>query len=336
MPRGRASAPAARLDSSLQLKTITPFEPVLASVLPSGEQWIAQIKWDGVRMISYYDGSHAELINRRGNRRTLQYPELAEPGSYCRAGSFILDGEIIALSGGKPSFHEVMRRDSLKNEAAIRAVQPQVPVLYMVFDILYCDGIWLLDEPLSRRQELLKEMLLPHPHVQQVPSYPDPVQLLAAARQGSLEGIVCKDMHSAYAPGGKDKRWQKLKIISDVTAVAGGVTFRDGTVNALLLGLYDDEGKLHYIGHAGAGRMTVQDWRKLTEQVHTLASETMPFAELPERSKGAFWIKPKLVFKVHYLEWNASGTLRQPSIQAWVELPPMHCLLSQREAPVFS
>ncbi|MEK3795761.1 DNA ligase [Paenibacillus sp. FSL R7-0204] len=330
MPRGRTSAPAARPAGSLQLQPVTPFEPVLASVLPSGEQWIAQIKWDGVRMISYYDGSHAELINRRGNRRTLQYPELAEPGSYCRAGSFILDGEIIALSGGKPSFHEVMRRDSLKNEAAIRAVQPQVPVLYMVFDILYCDGIWLLDEPLSRRQELLKEMLLPHPHVQQVPSYPDPAQLLAAARQGSLEGIVCKDMHSTYAPGGKDKRWQKLKIISDVTAVAGGVTFRDGIVNALLFGLYDDAGRLHYIGHAGAGKMTVQDWRTLTGRVPGLVTEHMPFADLPQRSSGSVWIKPELVFKLHFLEWNPSGTFRQPVIQAQVELPAHSCSLSQR------
>ncbi|CQR53211.1 ATP-dependent DNA ligase [Paenibacillus riograndensis] len=318
----------------MKLQPVVPFEPVLASQLPEGGQWIAQIKWDGVRMLSYCDGSEAELINRRGNRRTLQYPEIADPRAYCRAGSVILDGEVIALSGGKPSFHEVMRRDSLKNAAAIKAVSPQVPVLYMVFDILYCNGTWLLDQPLSRRQQMLGEMLLPHPHVQAVPSYADPAELYAAAVRQGLEGIVCKDSGSTYALGGKDKRWLKRKIIFDVTAVAGGVTFRDGTVNAVLLGLYDNEGKLHYIGHAGAGRMTVQDWRDLTEQAHTLASETMPFAELPERSKGAFWIKPQLVFKVHYLEWNASGTLRHPSIQARVELAPQHCLLSQRDASV--
>lgn len=68
----------------MKLQPVIPFEPVLAAQLPSGSEWIAQIKWDGVRMLSYYDGSHAELINRRGNRRTPQYPELAEPRSYCR------------------------------------------------------------------------------------------------------------------------------------------------------------------------------------------------------------------------------------------------------------
>ncbi|WP_310831625.1 ATP-dependent DNA ligase [Paenibacillus pedocola] len=314
----------------MEMQPVTPFEPVLAAQLPSGSQWIAQIKWDGVRMLSYYDGNHVELINRRGNRRTLQYPELTVPCSYCRADSFILDGEVIALSGGKPSFHEVMRRDSLKSAAAIRAVTPQVPVLYMVFDMLFCNGVWLLDQPLSRRQQMLSEMLLPHPHVQNVPSYADPAELFSAALNGRLEGIVCKDINSTYATGGKDKRWQKRKIISDVTAVAGGVTFRDGIVNALLFGLYDDAGKLHYIGHAGAGRMTAMDWRNLTAQAHNLTIPVMPFASLPQRSKGAVWIKPSLVFKLHFLEWNSSGTLRQPVIQAQVDLPPEDCRIGQR------
>lgn len=329
MPRSKSAA-AAGIGGPLTLQPVTPFEPVLAAGLPEGSQWIAQIKWDGVRILSYYDGTTAELINRRGNRRTLQYPELSRPADYCRADSVILDGEVIALSGGKPSFHEVMRRDSLKNESAIRAVSPQVPVLYMVFDILYCNGLWLLDQPLSRRQQTLSEVLLPHPHVQGVPSYHQPAELFSAAQKGGLEGIVCKDLTSTYAPGGKDKRWQKRKIISDVTAVAGGVTFRDGVVNAMLFGLYDDAGKLHYIGHAGAGKMTVQDWRNLTAQASSMITAQMPFAELPQRSKDAVWIKPELVFKLHFLEWNTSGTFRQPVIQSQVEVPPLACRMDQK------
>ncbi|UQZ35082.1 DNA ligase [Paenibacillus sp. PK3_47] len=314
----------------MKLQPVVPFEPVLASCLPSGSEWIAQIKWDGVRMLSYYDGSSLELINRRGNRRTLQYPELTVPGDYCRADSFILDGEVIALSGGKPSFHEVMRRDSLKNGAAIKAAMPQVPVLYMIFDMLYCNGLWLLDQPLSRRQQFLNEMLLPHPHVQNVPSYANPEELFTAARNGGLEGIVCKDITSTYTAGGKDKRWLKRKVISDVTAVAGGVTYRDGIVNALLFGLYDDGGRLHYIGHAGAGKMTAADWRNLTARAEMLKVPQMPFTAVPGRSKDAVWIQPELVFKLHFLEWNPSGTMRQPVIQALVELPPLSCRLDQK------
>ncbi|MFC3748914.1 DNA ligase [Paenibacillus sp. GCM10012306] len=316
----------------MKLKPVIPFEPILAKQLPLGDQWIAQIKWDGVRMLSYYDGSSTELVNRRGNRRTLQYPELADATAYCKASSVILDGEIIALSGGKPSFHEVMRRDSLRTEGTIQFVKQQVPIMYMVFDILYCNGLWLLDQPLHKRQQLLTEMLLPYPHVQSVPSYTDPAELFNAAQKGGLEGIVCKDINSTYALSGKDKRWQKRKIIQDLVAVAGGVTFRDGMVNALLLGLYDDEGELHYIGHAGAGKLTVQDWQELTRYAHEAPAPSMPFATLPQRSKAAFWIMPQLCFKIHFLEWNTSGTLRQPVIQAQVDIPPQDCLLSQRSA----
>lgn len=315
---------------NMNLQPVKPFEPILSQQLPEGDRWIGQIKWDGVRMLSYYDGRTTELINRRGNRRSLQYPELADASTYCKAESVILDGEIIALSGGKPSFHEVMRRDSVRTSSAIQAARLQVPVMYMVFDILYCDGVWLLDQPLHQRQQLLSERLLPHPNVQVVPSYTDPAELFRAAQKGELEGIVCKDLDSTYALGGKDKRWLKRKIRQDVVAVVGGVTFRDGIVNALLLGLYDPDGRLHYIGHAGAGKLTVQDWRDLTRSAQELAIPAMPFASLPQRSKEAFWIKPQLCFKVHFLEWNPSGTLRQPVLQSQVDIPPQECLLSQR------
>ncbi|QWU17188.1 bifunctional non-homologous end joining protein LigD [Paenibacillus sophorae] len=318
----------------MKFQPIIPFEPIIADRLPAGEQWIAQIKWDGVRMVSYYDGNSTELINRRGNNRTRQYPELADAGLYCKAGSAILDGEVIALSGGKPSFHEVMRRDSLKKDSAIASMVRQIPVLYMVFDIVYCNGEWLLDRPLSERQHLLEEMLLPHPHVQAVPSYSDPEALFSTARANGLEGIVCKELTSLYTPGGKDKRWLKRKIIFDLNAVAGGVTFRDGIVNALLLGLYDADERLHYIGHAGTGRLTVKDWRDLTALARSLAIDDMPFASLPQRVKGAFWIKPELVFKIHFVEWNISGTLRQPSIQARVDVSPGECRLPERLAGV--
>lgn len=76
--------------------------------------------------------------------------------------------------------------------------------------------------------------------------------------------------------------------------------------------------------------MTVQDWRTLTSRIPGLATEHMPFAALPQRSSGSVWIKPELVFKLHFLEWNPSGTFRQPVIQAQVDLPAHSCSLSQR------
>lgn len=89
-------------------------------------------------------------------------------------------------------------------------------------------------------------------------------------------------MRKSYLIDGKDNRWQKLKITSDLNAVVGGVTLRQGVVNSLLLGLYDEKGMLYYIGHAGTGKLKKD-------------------------------------------EWTEGGILRQPSIQAFVDVPPEKC-----------
>ncbi|MEC0369376.1 RNA ligase family protein [Paenibacillus chibensis] len=309
----------------MKLTPVKPFEPIMTDHLPAGDKWIAQIKWDGVRMLVYNDGSDTELINRKGNNRTRQYPELWDTSAYCRADSVILDGEIIALVGGVPSFHQVMRRDSLRQEQQIRARVQQVPIVYMVFDILYCNGEWVTGRTLKERQALLEEMLIPNQHVQPVPSYTDIPLLYEVSQQHQLEGIVLKDLGSVYAIGGKDKRWQKRKNIQDVNAVVAGVTYRDGIVNALLLGLYDEDGRLIYIGHAGTGKLSVADWRRITKEASGMVVKDRPFANQTERQKGAVWIRPEWVVKVNFLEWTPGGTLRQPSIQAFVEMDPREC-----------
>ncbi|MGN7358716.1 ATP-dependent DNA ligase [Paenibacillus sp. SAF-054] len=313
----------------MKLNPVKPFEPIMTELLPSGDKWIAQIKWDGVRMLAYHDGTDTELVNRKGNNRTHQYPELWNTADYCTADSFILDGEIIALVDGVPSFHQVMRRDSLRQERQIRARVSQVPIVYMVFDILYCNGEWVTGKPLQERQALLGQVLIPNPHVQPVPSYTDIPLLYEVSKQHQLEGIVVKDLSSVYALGGKDKRWQKRKNIQDVNAVVGGVTYRDGTVNALLLGLYDEQGRLIYIGHAGTGKLGVADWRRITKEAAELMQKDKPFANQTERQKGALWIRPEWVVKVNFLEWTPGGTLRQPSIQAFVDMDPQECTFSR-------
>lgn len=309
----------------VKLTPVKPFEPIMTDHLPAGDKWIAQIKWDGVRMLVYNDGSDTELINRKGNNRTRQYPELWDTSAYCKADSVILDGEIIALVNGVPSFHQVMRRDSLRQEQQIRARVQQVPIVYMIFDILYCNGEWVTGRTLNERQALLKEVLIPNPHVQLVPSYTDIPLLYEVSQQHQLEGIVLKDLGSVYAIGGKDKRWQKRKNIQDVNAVVAGVTYRDGIVNALLLGLYDEDGRLIYIGHAGTGKLGVADWRRITKEASGMVVKDRPFANQTERQKGAVWIRLEWVVKVNFLEWTPGGTLRQPSIQAFVEMDPREC-----------
>ena len=87
----------------------------------------------------------------------------------------------------------------------------RIPVTYMVFDILYCDGKWVTDQPLAERQRLLHRVLNPGSHVQEVTNTSDAASLLTVMRQHQMEGIVCKDLTSTYGINGKDQRWQRLK-----------------------------------------------------------------------------------------------------------------------------
>lgn len=312
------------------LEPLVPFEPVRTDRIIEGEPWVAQVKWDGVRVLTYYDGNEVRLYNRKKNERTLHYPELTDLASYCKAGSVILDGEVIALdANGKPSFHEVMRRDGIRRMERVDYMRKAVPITYMIFDVIYCDGEWVYDRKLRERMDILSTIILPGDRVQLVTSHPQGKDLFKAVQRQRLEGIVVKDLNSKYLINGKDSRWQKIKNYKDLIAVIGGVTLRDGVVNAVLLGLYDEKGRLWYIGHAGTGKFKREEWRNLTDRVKPLIVAQRPFVNKPERIKGAVWVKPELTVKVQFINWTEGHTLRQPSIQAFVDVPPEECVLTR-------
>ena len=308
----------------MDLKPIIPFEPVRTERVPEGDRWIAQVKWDGVRMLVYHDGSETRLINRRLRDRTRQYPELADPAGWCDAGSFVLDGEVIAMSGGRPSFYHVMKRDNLRSEPAIRRAARSEPVTYMIFDLLHLNGEWMTGLPLRERQRRLEVIIRPREHVQLVDNVADGDRLLEVMKQFGMEGIVCKDLDSTYVPGGKDGRWRKVKLQRDLVAAVGGLVLKAGAVRSLLIGLYAGD-RFLYIGHAGTGRLTAADWRTLGERLLPLAVPRRPFANEPPRAEGAVWVRPEVAVKVRFLEWTPQGTMRHPSIQGVVDVPADEC-----------
>jgi bifunctional non-homologous end joining protein LigD len=313
----------------MKLQPVIPFEPVSTDSIPSGEKWIYQIKWDGVRMLTYYNANELRFINRSLNERTLQYPELMNIKGYCKADSVILDGEVIAFDHGRPSFREVMRRDSIRKQQNVSKISNEVPVTYMVFDILYLNGSWVIDKSLEERQSLLSKIINPVANVQMVENFRDGENLFSVMKQHDMEGIICKDLSSTYVVNGKDSRWQKKKMIRDLIAVVGGVTYRAGRVNALLLGLYTQHGDLLYIGHAGTGKLKDKDWHTITLLVESIKTNKKPFKNIPERSKDAIWIQPILKVKINYMEWTVNKTLRQPSIQAFVDKENTECTFDQ-------
>ncbi|MDR6552171.1 bifunctional non-homologous end joining protein LigD [Paenibacillus qinlingensis] len=312
----------------MKLHPIAPFEPIRTEIIPTSSDWITQIKWDGVRMLTYFDGHEVRLMNRKQNDRTNQYPELLAIQTYCSATSCIIDGEIIAFDQKKPAFHEVMKRESLRNKKSIDLALSRTPITYMIFDIVMYNDIWLLDRPLLDRQKILEEVIIPNSNVQITQNFADGNKLFEVMKEHGMEGVISKDLRGKYLIGGKDTRWQKKKIFHDLYAVIGGVTLRNGIVNALLLGLFD-QGNLHYIGHAGTGKLSNNDWRNLTQLIQSKIISERPFANEPARSNEAIWLKPEHTVKVQFLEWTSNGTMRHPSIQSLVDVQITDCTFQQ-------
>jgi bifunctional non-homologous end joining protein LigD len=312
------------------LEPIVPFEPVISMTVPKEQHWRYEIKWDGTRILIYHDQSGTQLFNRKQRERTYHYPELTDIRSFCHAESVILDGEVIALADdGKPSFHNVMRRDLIQRLERVEKAQRNVPITYMIFDIAYYNGQWITSRPLSERVEILSNIITPNENVQLVSFHPNGEALFKLMQQQGMEGIVCKDERSTYSIGEKDDRWKKVKNYGDALAVIGGFTLSGGFVNAILLGQYDSEGKLWYIGHTGTGKITKEEWRNLTDILTPISVKVCPFTEKPQRHKDAHWVSPQVTVKVQYSEWRwqEGRALRQPSIQSFVRVPAHECKL---------
>jgi bifunctional non-homologous end joining protein LigD len=311
------------------LEPIMPMEPRSAQDIPEGNDWIAQVKWDGVRVLTYADGTEVKLFNRHGRERTFHYPELLNIASYCKAHSIVLDGEVIALGpDGRPNFHQVMKRDGIRRMDRVNAARKQVPVTYMVFDVLYYDGEWITNQPFSKRTDVLSRIIEPTPYIQVVESQTDGMTLFDVMKQYDMEGVVMKKLDSRYIVGEKTSQWLKVKNYRDLIAVIGGYTLNDaGVVNAVLLGLYDNAGQLHYIGHTGTGKLSHQEWRQLTQVLKAVPKAARPFVNKPDRGAEALWVEPTITVKIQFAEWTAGHSLRQPSIQGIVDVEPGRCMI---------
>ncbi len=307
------------------MEPLIPFEPITADSIPVEGDWVFQVKWDGVRILVYKTGSETEVINRHLNNRTLQYPELMDTASYANADSFVLDGEVIALVDGKPSFHQVMKRDRLRGEAVIEHMKDEIPIIYMVFDCLYVNGESMMDKPLYKRQELLRTIISETEHVRITENFAEGEGLFQAVKEQGLEGIICKDLEAGYLPGGKDDRWQKIKNYQDVIAVVCGYIKNGSRIRSLLLGLYGPDNQLYYIGKTGRGRYSERDWKTIQAYLEKGEQVNCPFANSVKDAKNCQWISPIYTVKIQFLEWSESKTLRQPVLDSFVERNPLDC-----------
>jgi bifunctional non-homologous end joining protein LigD len=285
-----------------------------------GAIWAYELKWDGQRAITAIGSGTLRLWARSGRDITRAYPELQQMPVARPAAPVLLDGEIVALTGdGWPSFEALQQRMHVSSQAQAARLAAQVPVTFLAFDVLWLDGRPLLDEPYSRRREVLEQLGYSGAYWQTPPSFTDATgeELLAVSRQHGLEGIMAKRLASRYEPGRRSQSWIKIKNVNRQEAVVGGWQpgegGRAGGIGSLLVGIPGPAG-LEYAGHVGTG-FTRQALAMLQRHLAPLRRDTSPFAGvLPrERARSALWAEPRLVIDVEFAAWTRSGVMRAAS-----------------------
>jgi bifunctional non-homologous end joining protein LigD len=323
----------------VEIGRIAPFpekiEPMLATPVDApfdDARWLFEVKWDGYRSICYVDGERIRFLSRNHLDLGKKFPDLVAARPEIAAQTAVIDGEILALNPeGKPDFQ------LLQNAAGFRPGprRPEKPVLiFYAFDLLYCNGRDLTNEPLLDRKRLLSQIIDSPGRIR----FSDHVEgkgrlLFQQVREQGMEGIIAKDGQSKYEQR-RSKRWLKIKFAKTMDAVIGGYTGGRGSrshFGALILGLYDGSA-LHYIGNVGGG-FSEDDLQLLHERMNALQTDKCPFGTAPKTAEKAQWVRPELVCEVSFTEMTADGKLRHPIfLRMRDDKAPRTCTLTGQEA----
>ena len=298
---------------------VEPMMAKLGSRIPSPDSaWGFEFKWDGIRALAYVDGGIVRLISRSGETVTPRYPEVHAIGRALGSRQVILDGEVVALDEkGRPSFEEIQQRMGLTSESEVRRKMKQVPVTYMIFDLLWQDGHPLLTTPYEERRRMLAQLKLSGDSWQTPPFEKGGGQaMLEASAKAGLEGIMAKKLDSHYEPARRSGVWVKIKNHNRQELVIGGWLEgegkRRGQPGSLLVGFYDKD-KFVYAGKVGTG-FTDAMLDKLQAALKPLEQDKNPF-DIGSPPRAAHFVKPKLVAEFEFVEWTRSGQLRAPSFK---------------------
>lgn len=299
---------------------VEPMKAVLVEDLPQGEDWIYELKFDGVRALAIKNGEGIDLISRNAKDFTGKFPEIAAALKGLRCKDAVLDGEIVALDRAGRSSFQLLQARELGGE--------RPPIFYYVFDVIQLDGKDLTSVPLLQRKAMLKALLA---------DLPDRVRFSASIQAESdrvlkemkargLEGVIAKRKQSKYEIGRRSGAWVKFKWTTQQEFVIGGYTKPRGTrshFGALLVGYYAGK-QLMFAAKVGTG-FDQKLLKALHQKFQKLARRDCPFANLPEKAgqygrgltagemKRCTWLEPKLVCEIRFAEWTRDGHLRQPA-----------------------
>jgi ATP-dependent DNA ligase len=322
-----------------------PFPPMEAKrvdAIPAGDKWLFEPKWDGFRAIVFRKGDQVALQSKAGQPLQRYFPELVEAFRSLKPKEFILDGEIVLPVDGRLSFDDLLQRIH-PAESRVRKLAEATPTNYYAFDLLYAKGKVLKDLPIEERRKRLETFFGSagqHPLIHLSPATTD--RKLASDwfnKFGALglDGVMAKRLGEPYHSGDREGM-VKVKHLKTADCVVGGFRYGEGTkvVGSLLLGLYDDEGRLVHIGHTSSIRK--DDRRELTKKLESMKSENPFEVRVPggpsrwASEKSGEWqpVRPKLVCEVEY-DYFSQGRFRHGSkFLRWrPDKKPRSCTMDQ-------
>ncbi len=299
-----------------------------AGELPAdGATWAYEVKWDGVRALAMLGGSKrpgaVALFSRAGNEVTGGYPEFA---ALARVHpDAVLDGEIVVLRDGLPSFSALAERMHVRDPRRAAELAAKAPATYFAFDLIALDGTDVTSLTWAERRELLATLLdglaLDDPRsehsglpIRLSPAYDDRDVLIEATRSQGLEGVIAKRRASRYHPGSRSGDWVKLAHKHVQSVLVGGWRWETGArdrLGALLVGVPDGAGGLTFAGRVGSG-LTALTQAELRRVLQPAAESPFSTEVLAVDARGTNWTTPEIVVDVRYLGRVEGGRLRQP------------------------
>ncbi len=300
------------------------------------DEWVYEVKWDGMRALATIAGGRARLRTRTGTDVTSRYPELAGLGSAaldraaldlsglvtadaCGGDPLVIDGEIVMFDEqGRPSFGALQHRMHVTDEAAAQRLAAERSVMFVAFDVLWTPAGSLLTKSYDQRRDVLSSVRFECRHAMTpAAELGDPDGFVEFCRGRGLEGVVAKRRDSAYRPGRRSDTWVKSKFFRRQEFLVIGWTEGSGgraqLLGALLLGYYDTNGRLAFAGKVGTG-FSDRELADLRAELDHLSIDGADVA-VPRQRSPVHFVEPTMVVEVSFVEWSEAGHLRHPAYQ---------------------
>ncbi|HVH93309.1 MAG TPA: non-homologous end-joining DNA ligase [Nocardioidaceae bacterium] len=285
-----------------------------ATRVPTGPEWLHEVKWDGMRVLVEVRDGRLRLWSRNEKDVTVTFPELHGLADLGR--DVLLDGEVVAFLDGLPTFGALGERMHVGSPRRAAALAEVNPVTLLLFDVLRLDGQDVTSRRLQERRRTLEGLGLVDTHWQVPAAYDDGEMLLDATQRQRLEGIVSKKRDSLYVPGRRTPDWLKHPNRKVDSYVVGGwrlETDSASRIGAVLVGEVTDQG-LEYRGRVGSG-IAGKEGQRLLEVLEPFHTDVSPFADdVPKvDAAGTTWVRPEVVVDIATLGMTPGKRLRQPS-----------------------